>query len=111
MIRLADIDILARTIYGEARGEQQEGKVGVGRTVVNRWHSKKWFAGDFIADTAQLAWQYSCWNRNDPNRQKILDCTYDDKMLRECMQAAMAAITGGGVLWFTDDICHYYADH
>lgn len=111
MIRLADIDILARTIYGEARGEPQEGRVGVGRTVVNRWRSKKWFAGDTIEATAQMAWQYSTWNRNDPNRQIILDVLYDDKVLRECMKAAMSALTGGGMLWFTDDITHYYADH
>ena len=111
MMRLTDIDILARTIYGEARGEPYEGKWGVGRVIVNRWKSKKWFAGDFIAETAQLPWQFSCWNRNDPNRQKILDCTYDDKMLRECMKAAMDAIKGAPHIWFTDGITHYYADH
>jgi N-acetylmuramoyl-L-alanine amidase len=111
MIRLHDIDVLARTIYGEARGEPYEGKWGVGRVIVNRAKSKKWFGADYIAETAQLAWQFSCWNRNDPNRQKLLDATYDDKLLRECMRAAMDALNGAQHLWFTDDVCHYYADH
>ena len=112
MIRLTDIDTLARTIYGEARGEPYEGKWGVGRTIVNRWNLKgKWFSGDFIAETAQMPWQYSCWNRNDPNRQKILDCTYGDKVLRECMKAAMDAISGAPHVWFNNEITHYHADH
>jgi N-acetylmuramoyl-L-alanine amidase len=111
VIRLHDIDVLARTIYGEARGEPYEGKWGVGRTVVNRWKAKKWFSGDYIAETAQLAWQYSCWNRNDPNRQKLLDATYDDKLLRECMKAAMDAIHGAPHIWLNDTVCHYHADH
>lgn len=111
MIRLTDIDILARTIFGEARGEPYEGKWGVGRTIVNRWKSGKWFAGKFIADTAQMPWQYSCWNRGDPTRQRMVDAEWKEQSLRECMKAAMDAINGPPNLWFSDNICHYHADH
>lgn len=111
MIRLTDIDTLARLIYGEARGEPFPGKWAVGRTVVNRWRSKKWFAGDTIEATAKMPWQYSAFNRGDPNRQKLLDATYDDKLLCECMKAAMEALLGAPHLWLTDDVCHYHADH
>lgn len=72
---MKDIDILARTIYGEARGENIEGKKAVGHVILNRYRSNKWFAGATIADTCQKAWQFSCWNMNDPNRNKILQVT------------------------------------
>ena len=44
-----DIDILARTIYGEARGEKTAGKKAVACVIMNRYKSKKWFAGKTIA--------------------------------------------------------------
>lgn len=109
VIRLADIDCLSRAIYGEARSEPYEGKWAVGRVIVNRWKSKKWFAGDTIEATALMPWQFSAFNRNDPNRQKLLDATYDDKLLRECMKAAMDAINGAPHIWFVDTVCHYYS--
>ena len=111
MIRLADMDTLARTIYGEARGEQPLGRWAVGRTVVNRWKSGKWFSAKYIAEVCQMPWQYSCWNRGDPNREKLLNATYDDRLLAECMEAAAKAINGAPHLWLTDDVCHYHADH
>lgn len=70
-----DIDVLARTIYGEARGEKTEGMIAVGQVILNRYRSNKWFAGDTIAETCQKPWQFSCWNMNDPNRKKLLNAT------------------------------------
>lgn len=66
-----DIDILARTIYGEARGETKAGQIAVGLVIINRYKSRKWFAGRTIADTCLKPWQFSCWNANDPNCGKI----------------------------------------
>ena len=60
--------------------------------IVNRWQSKRWFAGTTIASTAMKAKQFSCWNDNDPNRPKMCDATDDE--LKECQAAAMAAILG-----------------
>ena len=70
-----DIDILARTIYGEARGETDEGKRAVGLCILNRYRSNKWFAGNTIAETCQKPWQFSCWNKKDPNCEKITMAT------------------------------------
>jgi N-acetylmuramoyl-L-alanine amidase len=110
MIRLIDIDILARTIMGEARGEPYEGKVAVGRCIVNRWRLKRWFAAATIQETAELPWQFSCWNLNDPNRAKILDASYDKPALRNCMRAAMDALDGKGPEWLPG-CTHYHADY
>lgn len=111
MIRLADIDILARSVWGEARGEPSfDARWGVACVIVNRWKSKKWFAGDTLEATCKFPWQISSWNRGDPNRQKMLDVTYDDRHLRECMEAAMKALNGSPHLWLTDDVYHYFND-
>jgi N-acetylmuramoyl-L-alanine amidase len=37
----AELDIMARTIYGEARGESYEGQVAVGAVIMNRIQSKQ----------------------------------------------------------------------
>ena len=70
-----DVDILARTIWGEARGEKMPGRIAVGLVIINRYNSGKWYAGDTIAQTCQKPWQFSCWNKNDPNYKKIMAIT------------------------------------
>lgn len=110
MISAADLDILARTILGEARGESYAGKVAVGRCILTRWRSGKWFAGKTVAATAQKRAQFSCWLESDPNRAKILSAAYDDAAFRDCMRAALDAIDGKGDAWLKG-ATHYHADY
>ena len=56
---MSDLDILARTIYGEARGEKTVGKKAIACVVLNRYKSGKWFAGKTIAETCQKIYQFS----------------------------------------------------
>ncbi len=67
-----DLEIFCKTLYGECRGESLEGQVAVACVILNRFNSKKWFSADTIAGVCQKDWQFSCWNKNDPNR-KILE--------------------------------------
>lgn len=71
-----DMEILAKTIFGEARGEPQEGQIAVACCVLNRYKSNKWFSSSTIAGVCLKPWQFSCWNKNDPNSQKIANLTY-----------------------------------
>lgn len=72
-----DIDTLTRTIYGEARGEIREGKIGVAWVIRNR-ASRSAFAGNLVGSPGAIArvcrapWQFSCWNADDPNLPKLL---------------------------------------
>ena len=64
-----DRDVLARTIWGEARGESSAGKVAVAWTIRNRvfdGKEKSWW-GEGYAGVCQAPWQFSCWNKTDPN--------------------------------------------
>ena len=85
-----DIDVYWRTTWGEARGESWEGKVAVAWVIKNRSLSGKWFGGS-ISEVCLKPWQFSCWNENDPNREKCEAIGLDDTMARECLAASMAA--------------------
>jgi spore germination cell wall hydrolase CwlJ-like protein len=98
-----DMEVFAKTIFGEARGETHEGQVAVACCILNRFNSGKWFAGKTIAQTCQKPWQFSCWNKNDPNAQKIANLSYPtySKYFPVIEEALQADITNGAT--------HYYA--
>lgn len=68
-----DRDILARTLWGEARGEGLTGQIAVAWSIRNRVEmdlhddGKPDWWGEGYAGVCQKAWQFSCWNKNDPN--------------------------------------------
>ena len=73
-IAAADLDVvdahwMALTMWGEARGSGEEGMRAVGHVIVNRRNSGR--HGPFATDTVSEAWQFSCWNSDDPNRAAI----------------------------------------
>ena len=50
-----DLEILAKTIFGEARGEGEQGQIAVACCIFNRQKSNKWFAGRNIAEIIEKA--------------------------------------------------------
>lgn len=93
-----DIDVLARTIYGEARGEPVRGKEAVAAVIMNRVRLAKrrsgYWWGDDIQTVCQKPWQFSCWNDNDPNRKKLLVVTRDNAVFKTCLRVARRAVRG-----------------
>ena len=88
-----DIDILARTIYGEARGEDAIGKGLVADVIMNRYRTK-YRRKTTITDVCQDKWQFSCWNRTDPNLPKLLSVDLSDETFRRCFVEALFAVDG-----------------
>lgn len=111
----ADTDILARTIWGEARGEGRAGQVAVGWAIRNRvdmdLHNDgrpDWW-GEGYSGVCRAKWQFSCWNSNDPNfpylvNQKLIP-SGQYMLAREC---AVAVVTGAQPDP-TGGATHYYA--
>ncbi len=93
MITEQDLDVLARTIYGEARGEyyRKDGGmaslIAVANVVMNRVRQQTWF-GKTIAETCQKPWQFSCWNAADPNRLILRQRYINDTLFLLCLQVA-----------------------
>lgn len=61
MTTLSPLDVLALTIYGEARSEPVEGKIAVGNVCRNRLKTNRWGASYERVCLAPL--QFSCWSQ------------------------------------------------
>lgn len=113
-----DLQVLAATAWGEARGEGEEGIQAVIAVIANRvaiarnrgryqfgGGGCKALDGDGVWQTIAPAsfaaaclmpWQFSAWNANDPNRAKMLELDFDnpDDVLTQCLDGARQAIIG-----------------
>ena len=106
-----DRDILARTLWGEARGESLAGQIAVAWTIRNRVNdgkTKSWW-GEGYASVCQKPYQFSCWNKNDPNFAYLSGAKTIP--FREFAQARIAAdqVVDGKVSDLTGGATHYYA--
>lgn len=86
-------DILARTLYGEARGESVRGIEAVAAVVINRVRRAGWW-GDSVETVCRKPWQFSCWNEGDPNRTRLEKVDESDRVFRICVRIARRAIAG-----------------
>lgn len=117
-VRPIDVDTLARTVWGEARGEGLQGMLAVAYVPLNRLQSPGWWTrekGNGIPDdTIQAAcmdpWQFSMWNAGEPNGEQARQATLSEPLFRRAMWAALTAIEG-----IEPDPArgaqHYYAEH
>ncbi len=92
------VDVLARTIYGEARGEAVRGKEAVAAVVMNRVrvsHQKGgYWWGDTVEAVCKKPWQFSCWNEGDVNLEKIRTVKPGHKVFDSCVRIARRALSG-----------------
>lgn len=110
----AALDILARTLWGEARGEGQAGMSAVANVVCNRvayaraqrGHDYWW--GNTLVRVCQKPFQFSCWNENDPNRAQLLRVDTDDPVFVLALRIARWAATGS-LPDATGGATHYHA--
>lgn len=93
-----DIDILAKTIYGEARGESVAGMEAVASVILNRLDYAKrrgWYWwGNNIIEICRKPWQFSCWNKSDVNYRVITTVADSDVSFCICKRIAHRAISG-----------------
>lgn len=108
-----EIDILARTIFGEARGEYESPEGGiasliaVGNVVMNRLKVNGRY-GRSIQEVCLKPWQFSCWNEGDPNRAILMCDDIPDPLFPLCCQVARKVAFGD---WpdLTKGSDHYHA--
>ena len=84
---------LAKTIWGEARGEGMQGMQAVANVVMNRVNAASWY-GASIKDVVLKPYQFSCWNANDPNRAKIDRLSIEDLAASGALNVARQVISG-----------------
>ncbi|HRJ60573.1 MAG TPA: cell wall hydrolase [Azospirillaceae bacterium] len=115
-----DIDTVARTLWGEARGEGRLGMEAVADVIRNRqWAALEYLArnptkkrhplfGDgTLAGVCLRPWQFSCWNAADPNLPKLKAVTKEDVHFRQALD--IADIAANGILGnHTRGATHYH---
>lgn len=113
----ADIDIMARTLYGEARGEGHLGMVAVAHVICERVRRRRWYGRDVaghddhsISAVCWKPWQFSCWNPGDPNLPLLSAVDLGDRHFRRAMSVACAVVNGeAGYGDVTQGSDHYHA--
>ena len=105
-IRFDDLSVMARTVYGEARGEPQEGRLAVAHVILNRMRAGGWW-GQSVSEVCLKRWQFSCWNPGDPNRKRLFQVELHDKDLMGCARACLDALAGSADP--TGGATHYHA--
>jgi spore germination cell wall hydrolase CwlJ-like protein len=102
----AELTALARTIWGEARGEGGAGRRAVAAVIMNRVRSGRY--PNTVQGVVFQPWQFSMWNAGDPNGAQARAVTASDALYAEALRIARQALAGeltdptGGAL-------HYYA--
>ena len=118
--RDVEADVLARTLWGEARGEGSAGMQAVACVVLNRAvesdrRGHMWW-GNNIIQICQKPYQFSCWNRSDPNFRKLQALDESDLYFAAALRIARRAImgglndpTGGATHYHAVDVTPYWA--
>jgi hypothetical protein len=92
------VDLLARTIWGEARGESVRGQEAVAAVVMNRLaravaKGGYWW-GNSVAEICLKPRQFSCWNSADANWPALLLVAPPDPGFECCQRIARRAVAG-----------------
>ena len=100
-----DLDALARTVYGEARGESDLGRLAVAYVPITRaeiaarfvaatGHRHPLYGDGTVASACHMPWQFSCWNAKDPNMPKLIALDLTSEEAQPSVWAAGAALAG-----------------
>jgi len=118
--RTLETDVLARTIWGEARGEGDAGMAAVASVVLNRVAVARdkggfWWGHDVI-QVCQKPYQFSCWNRSDPNFKVLQAVEETDlyfatalRIARRALAGVLGDVTGGATHYHAAGILPYWA--
>ena len=86
---MQELLIMAKTVWGEARGESTEGQIAVAWVIKNRAMNPKWW-GRTIEEVCLKKYQFSCWLESDPNRAKMDKLTEED--LKEQIEVCQSVL-------------------
>jgi spore germination cell wall hydrolase CwlJ-like protein len=107
---VVDAHWMALTMWGEARNGGEEAMRAVGHVIDNRRRAGT--HGRYATETVSAAWQFSAWNRNDPNYKAMMNIdrlrpeSEDHAMWIEAKRLAQDILSGasadptGGALFY-----------
>lgn len=102
-----DIDVVAMTLWGEARGEGEQGMRAVACVIGNRTKREGQQKG-YVAVCREFR-QFSCWNENDPNRLQLEAVRRNPDNAFRLAAAIARQLIRGELEDFTFGATHYFA--
>lgn len=107
-----EVDTLARTLWGEARGEGAKGMRAVAHVIRNRVALARakggsWWGRDIIS-VCRKPYQFSCWNGDDVNRDRLMKAGENDPVFRLACAVAVRAVRSLDVFDITYGATHYH---
>ncbi|MCP3681585.1 MAG: cell wall hydrolase [bacterium] len=107
--------LIAMTMYGEARGQSLNGQILVGFTLMNRWkHPNPRRYGKTLHDICWKREQFDCWKKGNVNYKKMhkaMQTLIDmgvSKRMEQCMYLSSGVLTGH-ILDISKGANHFYA--
>ena len=94
----SDDELIAATIYHEARGEGWRGMLAVAHVIVNRVKARSWYGAN-VFEVVTKPWQFSCHNEGYQGYYDVVALLIAQMVLA----GATVDITGGAD--------HYHADY
>jgi len=89
------VDILARTIWAEARNQGRPGMTAVACVILNRAKNPAWWGHDILS-VCLARQQFSCWNTSDPQYDRIRNVsTSSSTAFRVALEIATVAVEAG----------------
>lgn len=101
---MPDVELLARLIYGEARGESVTGKIAVGHVAINRAAKPSWW-GRTLKEVILKPYQFSCFNAE--YRDILISPT---GTIWDVCQSVANGVISGITIDPTYGATHFYAD-
>lgn len=101
-----DLDLLTRTIAGEAGGESYDGQVAVAQVIRNRMNDSRF--PNSIKDVVMQPKQFSAWNSGVGGNSIPQNLDPNSDMYRTSREAALAALSGE-VADVTGGATHYFS--
>lgn len=114
--RPKNVDLLARTIWGEARNQPPLGMQAVANVIMNRVEKtpeKKRPAQSWpntVEGVVKQPYQFSMWNVGDENRVPALRVDTEDEQFRQALDIAYQAVAGT-LTDVTSNAYWYHADY
>lgn len=105
---LTDREVVACTLWGEARNQGEQGMRAVACVIGNRWRThyrRRQSAREVCLDP----WQFSCWLKNDPNLPRMLAVARQPDAPYQAALALAEVLLQGSLKDITHGARHYFA--
>lgn len=106
-----ELEVVSKTIKGEAGGELWIGKVAVACVIRNRVRKGGWWGNTWVG-VCLKEWQFSCWNPGTESQRELqeLSSISISESYKECIEAGLYVMDRKSVD-VTGGATHYYADY